>query len=65
MLWSGKGSAQVNVSSEHGDEEDDREPAEEPSVLDEEEHHVCLDVPPVLHSDGIHFRELKRKILNI
>lgn len=61
MLLSRKGSAQVNFSSEHGDEENDREPSEEPSVLDDEKHHVCLDVPPVLHSDGIHLRKLREE----
>lgn len=55
-------SAQVDISSEHGDEQDDGEPAEEPSILDEKEHHVCLHAPLLLLSDGIHLGELTEKV---
>lgn len=56
-----EGSAQVNISSEHGDEQDDGEPCEEPSILDEEEHCICLEVPMLLLSNGIHLGELRQK----
>lgn len=55
-------SAQVNISSKYGDEQDDEEPGEEPSVLDQEEHWTCLEALLLLLSDGIHLGELRQKL---